>query len=361
MVENTTVLTHKCPNCAGALTFNPTDQKFHCEYCLSVFSEQEVSKFEEKQASVASTSQQEVPKDTDGDGVDDIGLFICPNCAAQIVTETTTAATTCYFCHNPVVLNERLSGEFLPEKVIPFLIDKKEAEKKFLEWTAKKRFVPKAFFNKEQIKNLTGVYFPYFLVDSKLHGSMKAKGVRIRSWVVGDIEYTETKQYRIYREGDMTFFDLVKNALRKNTTQKMVTGVQPFDFDRAIPFKNQYLAGFQAEKRDLEFSDLKEEIDHELKEYGTSLLREEISGYTTVSNVTSSLELVDQQNSYVLLPVWLVTYRDRGSDTLYYYAMNGQTGKTSGVLPISRGKLAQAGILIFILVLILALIGGWFI
>ena len=59
------VITHKCPNCGGALTFDPGDQKFHCPFCLSIFTEDEVTAFEEKQkeaqmaadSSVAATSQ----------------------------------------------------------------------------------------------------------------------------------------------------------------------------------------------------------------------------------------------------------------------------------------------------------------
>ena len=58
-------------------------------------------------------------------------IYTCPSCGAQIVTDATTAATFCYYCHNPVVLSGRLSGNYMPNKVIPFAIDRKEAEKRF--------------------------------------------------------------------------------------------------------------------------------------------------------------------------------------------------------------------------------------
>ncbi|MGH2245636.1 TFIIB-type zinc ribbon-containing protein, partial [Enterococcus faecalis] len=54
-------------------------------------------------------------------------IFNCASCGAQIVTDATTAATYCYYCHNRVVLARRLSGEFLPENVLPFSIEKDEA------------------------------------------------------------------------------------------------------------------------------------------------------------------------------------------------------------------------------------------
>ena len=34
------VITYKCPNCGGGLTFNAEKQKYKCEYCLSEFSQE---------------------------------------------------------------------------------------------------------------------------------------------------------------------------------------------------------------------------------------------------------------------------------------------------------------------------------
>lgn len=39
---------------------------------------------------------------------------------------------------------------------------------------------------------------------------------------------------------------------------------------------------------------------------------------------------------YALMPAWTMTYRYKGE--LYYFAMNGQTGKIAGRVPVSRKK-----------------------
>lgn len=57
----------------------------------------------------------------------------------------------------------------------------------------------------------------------------------------------------------------------------MVEGVQPFLIDQAVPFKSQYLAGFQAEKRDIEYEAIKNTSNKNYKIirnhcYGTLLL-----------------------------------------------------------------------------------------
>lgn len=364
------VITHKCPNCDGALTFDPSDQKFHCPYCMSIFTEEEVTTFEasQKAARMQDTPEEiieEAPDISEEQAVDEenpMDLFTCPSCGAEIVTDATTAATYCYFCHNPVVLSGRLSGKFLPNKVLPFAIEKEKATADFLAWAQKKWFVPRDFFNKAQVEKLTGVYFPYWAVDAQADGEISGTGTSIRVWRVGDLEYTETKVFDVQRKGKLRFNDLVKNALSKNTQQKMVESVQPFPIEKAVTFKNQYLAGFQAEKRDIEYATIQDDIQKELADYGESLLSNSVGGYTSFKRNHRNFQLTDEDNQYMLLPVWLVTYRSNDqSKKTFYYAMNGQTGKVSGILPISYKRLGFTAGGIFTVLAILFMIVGYLI
>ncbi|MFD2729705.1 TFIIB-type zinc ribbon-containing protein [Enterococcus camelliae] len=373
------VITHKCPNCGGALTFEPSDQKFHCPFCLSVFTADELTAFEKKQkeaqlvdkatdqtpnpSDVASEEALETTTDqADASGdMNNMELYTCPSCGAEIVTDETTAATYCYFCHNPVVLTGRLSGNFLPNRVLPFAINKDQAIKTFLQWAQKKWFVPKDFFNQAQVEKLTGVYFPYWAVTADAQGELSGIGTSLRVWVLGDIEYTETKEYAVRRSGKLQFRDFIQNALSKNVQKKMVEGVQPFPLEKAVPFENQYLAGFQAEKRDIEYLDVQDTVHQELADYGQTLLSDTVSGYTTFRTTGKQLDITKEDKQYVLLPVWLVTYQAANEKKkTFYYAMNGQTGKTSGILPLSYGKLTAFCGGIFAIVAILLMIGGYF-
>lgn len=249
----------------------------------------------------------------------------------------------------------------MPNKVLPFAIEKEEATKKFLEWAQKKKFVPRDFFDQAQVEKLTGVYFPYWVVDAEMNGSLSGMGTSLRIWRVGDIEYTEHKQYDVLRRGKIKVNELLKHALSKNVQQKMVTGVQPFPLEKAVAFRSQYLAGFQAEKRDIEYIDLSDEVKNELSGYAENLLAGTVNGYTSFKRNNRSINLTKEENNYVLLPVWLVTYRaDDENKSAFYYAMNGQTGKVSGVLPISYKRLGIVSGAIFAATTILALIGAYF-
>ena len=149
------VITYKCPNCDGGLIFDPESQKFHCEYCLSYFSEEELQNnapsSEDETRSSEQTQEAPVSPDT-------TVIYTCPSCGAEVVTDETTAATFCFYCHNPVVLSGKLDGNYRPDQVVPFQIDRDTAVNEFLKWARKKKFVPRNFYSKKQLEKITGVY-----------------------------------------------------------------------------------------------------------------------------------------------------------------------------------------------------------
>ena len=389
------VISYKCPNCDGELVFSPATQNFKCEYCMSTFSREELEAMkqdlaaEEPEAVAGQTgeqakepqsepagAQEEKPVDggqaepgreaesapgasgsREGEAEQEEAVaYTCPSCGAQIVTDGTTAATFCYYCHNPVVLSGRLSGAYLPDKVIPFAIDKKQATQKFLDYVHSKKFIPRAFFRKQQIEKLSGVYFPYWVYACTMDGTMDAQGTNIRVWRSGETEYTETKYYQVEREGTVELSDLTKNAL-KEANQKLAEGVLPYDLAKMEEFHMGYLSGFLAQRRDVEREELAPEVSQEVKEYGRQLLRDTISGYSGVTVNSCNLKTAEESWSYVLLPVWTLTYKARNGK-FYYYSMNGQTGKVYGELPVDYKKVGIVGGIVALLVWILFLIGG---
>ncbi len=354
------VVSYKCPHCGGELIFSPTTQKYKCEYCLSDFSQEELEALkpeegsEEKAVNFEEDTQEE---NTTEKETQEAVIYHCPSCGAEIVTDETTAATFCYYCHNPVVLSGRVSGEFLPDKIIPFAIDKKQATEKFLDYVHSKKFVPKAFFNKQQIEKISGVYFPYWMVDMDMEGSMQAEGRNVRVWRSGDTEYTETKVYRVEREGDVHLEDITKNALKKSNA-KLAEGVLPYDVSKVQKFHMGFLSGFLAEKRDIERTELNKQVQQEANEYGEKILRGTVKGYSSISVKSCHLNQTQENWDYTMLPVWTVTYKGKNGK-MYYYSMNGQDGKVYGELPIDYKKVWILGGIVFGVVLILALIGGY--
>ena len=361
------LMSYKCPNCGGGLVFDPDSQKFQCEYCLSEFTEEEMKQMEEASASPAE-EEEAVPEEEgtapqEGDSsqspeTGEAAVYTCPNCGAQIVTDATTAASFCYYCHNPVVFSGRLSGDHMPDFVIPFAIDKKEATSRFLSWIGKKKFVPGDFFSRDQIEKLSGIYFPYLIYSCQVDGQAEAEAEEQRTWVSGRTRYTEHKRYQVERAGTLEVKNLTRNALKKSN-KELVEGVLPFDMEKLLPFQMGYLSGFQAERRDMDEESFADEAEQEVKQYTLDRLRSSMDTYSSVRIKDSSMEIRDPRWQYALLPVWVMTYGHRAGGKTYYFAMNGQTGKIWGRLPVDKRKLAGLFFGVFFPVFAALMIGGW--
>lgn len=344
-------ITYKCPNCGGELKFDPATQQYRCEYCISSFSQEAL---ENANPQPQQTQAQE-REQTDENGA---VVYSCPSCGAQIVADETTAATFCYYCHNPVILQGRLSGDYRPDSVIPFAVDKKEAVESFLAYVKSRRFVPKDFFCKEQIEKISGVYFPFWQYSCRADGCWRGQGNQIRVYRMGEIEYTETKVFAIEREADIVFTNLMRDALSKENRQ-LVEAVQPFRVEEAKPFSMGYLSGFLAEKRDMEKQELGAELKEEVRRNAQQMLRASVDGYIAATGEAEELHVSEETWNYLLLPVWVLTYRGKNGK-LYYYAMNGQTKKVCGVLPLAKERVAALFAGIFLSVLFLMMMGGYF-
>ncbi len=359
------LISYKCPNCGGDLRFDPPSQKYKCEYCLSPFTQEELDQLlhavtgdGETEEAAGGAAEAEAGADA-GEGDKDTLLYNCPSCGAQIVTDETTTATFCYYCHNPVVLAGRMHGAYKPDLIIPFAVDKKKALQIFDQWIAGKKYIPKDFYSQEQIEKLSGVYFPHWLYDCEVEGKLDAEATRLNFWTAGNIRYTKTEKYDVSRDGRMKISNVARNALSKANRQ-LAEGVLPFEMEKLQPFQMGYLSGFMAENRDMEQDAVAQQIETEVKDFATSSLRSEISGYQSVQVRKEEARITDPKWKYALLPVWTLTYKDRRDGKIYYFACNGQTGKICGVLPVDKRRLAGLFASMFIPVFLLLLLVGYF-
>lgn len=326
---NTTV-NYSCPNCAAGLSFDADKQKFVCEFCLSQFTEEELTA-----SGAAETAERH--RKLDEEYCNSMNAYICQSCGAEVIADESTAADFCAYCHNPVVLAGKLSGQMRPDKVIPFQYDRAEAESKFLRYAKKKWFLPRDFFAKDQAEKIAGIYFPFWVTDADTHSNLNATATKVRTWRRGDIQYTETSKFNISRAGEIHFEDIVSSALTE-ADKDMVEGILPYPSEAMIDFSMPYLSGFVAKKRNIERAQLTEEVRERMNNYARTLLESTVNGYTTVSVNSTNVAIRKSHWEYTLMPIWMLTYQKGGKT--FTYAMNGHTGKIYGKLPISIPKLS---------------------
>ena len=343
---------YQCPNCGAGLEFDAEKQCFGCAFCRSEFTRDEVLKANTEEARREQQAEQEEYNAH-------LQAYQCPNCGAEVVADEHTVAGNCCYCHNPVVLVGRLTGEMKPHRIIPFRYDKEEAKKRFLKFAGKKWFVPGSFFSTSQLERLTGVYYPFWITDADSDSSMDAHATRVRVWRNGKTEYTETSNFRVHRRGSIHFEDITTAAL-SDADKQMLEGILPYPSDALQEFSMPFLSGYLAKKRNLEREQVSGEVRERMERYSTQLLRNTVTGYSTVVDVQDQMKVLKSHWEYSLLPIWILTYRGRHGKS-YTYAMNGHTGKVYGELPVSWWKLgALFGSVSLVLTAVLTWIGGLF-
>ena len=356
-------ITYKCPNCDGGLVFDPASQKYHCEYCLSDFTQEELERLSpemnRRELEYQEPDCREPNRREPGSAEAQPVLYTCPSCGSQIVTDETTAATFCYYCHNPVVLAGRLEGQFRPDYVIPFQIDRQKAEEIFSQWIGRKRYVPEAFYNKKQIEGMSGVYFPYWLYSCRVDGELDAQGTRLRTWDTAGMRYTETTVYDVKRQGTMEVNHVARNGLRKANRQ-LVDSVLPYRMNEKENFSMGYLSGFLAENRDMEKEQFVLDVQTEVRQFALQSLQDQAGSYSSMQVRKKEAGIRDEKWSYALLPVWTLTYNDKARGKIYYFALNGQTGKICGKLPVDRKKIIILFFSVFLPLFLLLMTGGYF-
>lgn len=332
------MLEYKCPCCGGAVKFDSASQKVKCPYCDTEFDVEAFKKLEQEAA--AREPEQETKWETSGQSewqqgeADGMQVFTCQSCGGEIVADENTAATSCPYCGNPVVLTGRLSGMLRPEYVIPFKLDKKQAKEGLKKHLMGKKLLPKVFRSENHLDEIKGVYVPFWIFEAKTNADLEFRGTRVRHWSDKHYDYTETKVYSIQRGGSLSFEHIPADG-SSHMADDLMESLEPYDFKEAVSFETAYLAGYLADKYDVTAEECKERINRRVKNSTEQELRNTISGYDSVTLEQERYQLSKAKASYALYPVWLLQTSWKGQN--YLFAMNGQTGKFVGNLPMDKG------------------------
>ena len=342
---------HKCPNCNASINYNPKDKNWVCEYCGGKFTLEELKNNEENFNKTNVNNSKELKKDKkENEDIQEMDVYHCEDCGAEIIADKNTSATFCVYCKNTAILKSRLSDKFAPSKIIPFSKTKDDAIEAFKNVGKGKFLMPKEFSNPQNIKEISGIYIPFWLYSCKMKGNVAGKGTKVITWSTYDYIYTKTDTYSVSRGGEYDFVNIpVDGSVRFNDA--IMNSIEPFNYDELVDFSYSYLSGFLSEKYDVEKNEAKKiTIERAKNSTIDDLMSKARSHYNTFVANDKNTEIVEENIEYVLLPVWMVNIKY--NDKMYTFAMNGETGKMIGDIPYSKKKL-----LIFILILFLVLFG----
>ena len=351
----------KCPSCGGTLTFNSTVQKMRCSFCGNEYETEALEAFNDQIGSerpdefawedAAGSEWQEGEKEN-------LRIFLCQSCGGELMADENTAATTCPFCGNQIVLTERVSGALRPDYVIPFKLDKEAAKAAYRKLLKGKVLLPKLFKDENHIDEIKGIYVPFWLFDADADASMRYNGTKKAVWDSGDFVYTRTSYYSIFRQGSLSFDHVPVDGSEK-MPDDLMEAVEPYDFKDAVDFKTAYLAGYLADKYDVTAEASVDRANQRIRESTENAFRSTVSGYQDLIPQRNSIRLRNGITKYALYPVWILNTTWNGKK--YTFAMNGQTGKIVGDLPADTKKFALMEVGLSAVFSLLALLIIWFV
>lgn len=368
MAETTT---YQCPNCSGRLRFSSDVGKLKCDFCDSEFTPEEVERIyaERQQAADESVKTDETPQEAEErvaaapvqgenpidtylrnahwDGLDQENLrsFNCSSCGAQLLVDQTTAVTSCPYCGNNAVVPGQLSDMLKPDYVIPFKLDKTAAVAALKHYYEGKKFLPDGFTQGNHIEEVQGVYVPFWLYSGSGSADATFNARNIRTWSDKDNIYTETDHYKVDRAGTMDFVRVPVDGSTKMPDAHM-DAIEPFDYSEMVPFSVAYLPGYLTDRYDQGVKTCEERANRRVEATCVEVMRDSVTGYMEVDMESASSSLHLDDVAYALLPVWMLHTKWNGED--YLFAMNGQTGRLIGDLPIDNGKVMRWRLTLFL-------------
>ena len=332
------LLQYKCPCCGGAIEWNSTLQKMKCPYCDTEFDLQTLQAYDQELATDSPDSmewQQEPGSEWSEGEASGLRVYVCKSCGGEIVGDANTAATSCPYCGNPVMMMGNFSGHLKPDYIIPFKLDKEAAKKALKNHLATKKLLPAVFKDENHIDEIKGLYVPYWVFDADANAKMRYKATRVRTWSDPRWVYTETSFFQVVRSGYLGFDHVPVDGSSK-LDDTLMESIEPFNFQEAVPFQTAFLAGYLADKYDVDKESTVNRANERIKQSTQQAFDQTVQGqgYASVANEYSSIQLMNGVAKYVLYPVWLLN--TTWENKKYTFAMNGQTGKFVGDLPMDK-------------------------
>ena len=377
------ITTYQCPACVGPLQFSAATGKLECEYCGSSFEVAEVEAFYAKKAApapkltcpacnaelncegisgeatcpgcgaefqmedlrayaaqMAEKREDNMNWDTEAGGqwqegeADGLQIYSCKQCGGEIVADETTGATHCPYCGNPVVLAGHFAGLLKPDLVIPFKVDKNAAIAALQNHYKGKVLLPKVFKDQNHIEEVKGLYVPVWLFDTDADAFVQYRATRTRTWSDSEYTYTATDHYAVLRGGGIGFENVPVDGSTK-MDDALMESIEPFNIADAVPFRTAYLPGYMADKYDVDAASSIDRANKRIKQSTEDAFRSTVAGYTSVTTVDSNIRLQNGKARYALYPVWILNTDWNGQK--FTFAINGQTGKIAGDLPMDKG------------------------
>ncbi len=280
------------------------------------------------------------PTSADYDWGEERNELECKNCGASVLLDPKSLTHICPFCGSSSVIQRAFDHDKLrPRYLVPFKVDSEPAINGIKQWLGNNWMTPGDLQKRAGLDRLTGIYLPYWTFTATSSADWKAEvgHTRTRKNSEGETEtYTEWR----WESGSvrLPIRDLPVSGTAK-LNQGLLNEVNQFDMGKLVEYDPAYLAGFNAQTYDINLDTAWTRGREIMREQTKSACYRQAST-GKVRNFSMGLDYADETWRYVLLPVYLMSYRYKNE--AFSVMINGQTGFITGQRPVEWRKVGMA-------------------
>lgn len=345
-----------CKQCGAKVEFAPGQLALVCPYC-STRNEIEVEgEVEENDLAAYLTKLEDAAPHVSA------SVVKCDACGAEATPPANVTSFSCAFCSSNIIAKANECSVVKPHAVLPFALTREQALTSFRTWVNSRWFAPNALKERASIDNgLSGMYLPHWTFDANTTTSYQGQRgdayyVNVTITVNGRPQVRQERRIRWSPASGTvrnSFDDLLVPASSTLDVQE-VRELTPWDLAKCVPYKDDYLAGFRAERYQLPLPQGFAQAKQMMQPAISQTIRQDIGGdeqrieaaNTRYSNVTFK---------HILLPIWVSAYRFGGK--VFTFMINAQTGEVRGKRPYSPIKIGfaiLAGLLLIAIIVLIA-------
>jgi len=289
--------------------------------------------------------------------------FACGQCGAGIAFDGVRTAS-CPYCASPsFVERPPAAGQPEPRFVVTFAGDAAGARRSLERWLGSRTWFADPALRRARIEDLRGIYVPAYLYSAVAHADFNAQIAEHYTEQETRKKYDGTKEtrtvtrteYRPLSGRHLSYVTDVVVSASAGLSHAELGAIEPFDFRRMRRFSPALITGWIAEEFSRAADDCRVATHAEaLEQIGTKLRRfMPGDGFSDLHwRAAIHWEAMDP----VLVPVWVFAVRYRGDQGPLRVAINGQTGKIAGKVPLSWPRVVAG--LVVLAVIVAAILWG---
>ncbi|MGZ4493919.1 MAG: hypothetical protein ACXVWU_04425 [Nocardioides sp.] len=331
---------YPCSSCGAALEFAPGSAGLLCPYCGSRTTIATAASPKHDFGAYAGTPHT-APADLPPFSVG------CGHCGT---TQTTSAVSgRCPSCSSALVVTDDLGGQLkAPDGIVPFSIEKEQADQAFRDWSRSRWFAPNALKKVVRTDSMAGAYVPHWGFDDRTTTDYTGRRGEhywdTETYTVTENGHTETRTRQVQR----TRWYPAAGRVARDFVDLLVPGVDspdhqtleklgPWSAAGATGYESEFLAGFDTPRYTVTPEAGFGEARRRMAEQIERDCREDIGGDEQQVTSTRTTD-TDVLFRLLLMPLWLATYVVAGHS--YHVYVNANTGKVVGERPYSAVKIA---------------------